>query len=210
MNDYIFPFHTCETPKEEGIAQPYSAGFNIITCIIIFYFLVKTKSIPSFLLLFSILIFEAFHAFSHMIHLDGPLQTNIIHSLSYFMNISFFNQFYYYTNVFPASIFILYICGVIFLDIYAFYNYTVVYYLTTQSILFLSILFYYYPLLPTFIQKSIFLIFFLILVIIIFVLNETYNCENMMSIYPHFPYHSLIEITGIAFFYTLCSNFYKL
>jgi hypothetical protein len=35
--EYTFPFHTCEKPQK-GIAQPYSALFNLINCIIIFFF----------------------------------------------------------------------------------------------------------------------------------------------------------------------------
>ena len=38
MSEYTFPFDTCEKPNKNGIAQPYSAFFNIINCVIIFYF----------------------------------------------------------------------------------------------------------------------------------------------------------------------------
>ena len=126
------------------------------------------------------------------------------------MNLSFLNQFYYYTNFFPSYIFIIYICGVILFDIYAFSNYSFVFYLTTQTVLFLSILFYYYPLLPKFIQTSIYWIFALVSLVIILFLNEKHNCEHMLSYYPHFPYHIFIEIVGIVLFYTICSSFYKL
>jgi len=40
--------------------------------------------------------------------------------------------------------------------------------------------------------------------------NEKYNCEKMLKIYPHFPYHIFIEILGIILFYVISSNFYKL
>lgn len=35
MDDYTFPFSTCEKPQE-GIAQPYSFYTNIISVVIIF------------------------------------------------------------------------------------------------------------------------------------------------------------------------------
>jgi len=70
MNEYVFPFDTCETPNKDGIiAQPYSVLFNVINCVIIFYFLLKTKRDYTFMLLFSILCFELFHTFSHIIHI---------------------------------------------------------------------------------------------------------------------------------------------
>lgn len=86
----------------------------------------------------------------------------------------------------------------------------VVYYIFTQALLFLSVLFYYYPFLTKNIQNIIHVIFFLTTLIIILFLNEKYNCEKMLEIYPHFPYHIAIEITGIVLFYVICSNFYKL
>jgi len=69
MNEYTFPFDTCEKTNKNGIAQPYSALFNLINCLIIFYFLLKTKHNYTFILLFSILCFELFHLFSHIIHI---------------------------------------------------------------------------------------------------------------------------------------------
>jgi len=85
-----------------------------------------------------------------------------------------------------------------------------VYFLFTQALLFLSVLFYYYPFLPKIIQNKIQIVFLLVTLIIILIFNEKYNCENMMSIYPHFPYHILIEIIGIGLFYIICSTFYTL
>lgn len=86
----------------------------------------------------------------------------------------------------------------------------VVYYISTQSLLLLSVLLYYYPLLSKSIKNKINIISFLIILIIILFLNEKYNCKKMLSIYPHFPYHVLIEIVAIFLFYIVCSTFYKL
>jgi len=210
MSVYTFPFNTCEKPKKKGIAQPYSAFFNLINCIIIFFFLLKTTTMQAFLLLFCILIFESFHLFSHIVHIPGSIQINITHFLSYLMNIAFIYLFYSYTKKIPSFLFIAYMCALIIIDLYTFYNYQFVYYLITQSIFFISLLLYYFPLFPNFIKKSIYQIIFLISIVIVLFLNESYNCTKMMSIYPHFPYHILIEIIGIFLFYVICSNFYKL
>ena len=101
-------------------------------------------------------------------------------------------------------------CLLIILDIYAFCNYSFIYYLTTQSIIFISLLAYYFQLLPKFIKNSIYKIIILVTIVILLFINETYNCKKMMSVYPYFPYHIFIEIVGIILFYVICSNFYKL
>ena len=118
--------------------------------------------------------------------------------------------FYSYTKKFPSIWFIIYMSLLILLDVYTFCNYSFVYYLITQSIIFISLLLYYFPLFPNFIKKSIYQIIFLVSIVIVLFLNETFNCTKMMSIYPHFPYHIFIETIGIILFYVICSNFYKL
>ena len=210
MSEYTFPFNTCEKVNKNGIAQPYSLFFNLINCIIILYFLLQTKNNYTFMLLFLILCFELFHSFSHIVHIKGSIQLNIIHLLTYLINFAFFYLFYSYTKKFPNKIFILYLIVLVCLDIYSLFNLTIIYYLSTQSIIFISLLLYYYRLLPKIIQNCIYQLILLIGFVILLVLNETYNCERMLEFYPHFPYHIFIEITGIVFFYVICSNFYKL
>ena len=210
MSEYTFPFNTCEKPNQKGVAQPYSVLFNVINCIIIFYFLYHTRTFHAFILLFFILIFESFHVFSHAIHIPGSIQINITHMLSYFINFSFLFFFYHYVNQLPSSWFILLYVLLICFDIYVFLNRNVVYYIFSQALLFLSVLFYYYPFLSTHIKQTIHVIFFLVAIIIVLFINEKYNCKSMMSVYPHFPYHVLIETIGILLFYVICSRFYKL
>jgi hypothetical protein len=210
MNEYTFPFNTCEKTNKNGIAQPYSSLFNIINCLIIFYFLLKTKKIYTFILLFSILCFELFHVFSHMIHIQGSIQTNITHIITYFINIAFFYVFYSYTNKVPSNEFILYLFILVCFDIYSLFYLSIIFYIFSQAIIMISLLMYYLPLLPKLIQKSLYKIVFLISIIILLFLNEKYNCEKMMYIYPDFPYHIFIEIIGIVLFYIISSNFYKL
>ena len=210
MSEYTFPFNTCEKVNKNGIAQPYSLFFNLINCIIILYFLLQTKNNYTFMLLFLILCFELFHSFSHIVHIKGSIQLNIIHLLTYLINFAFFYLFYSYTKKFPNKFFILYLIVLVCLDIYSLFNLTIIYYLSTQSIIFISLLLYYYRLLPKIIQNSIYKLILLVGFVILLVLNETYNCERMLEFYPHFPYHIFIEITGIVFFYVICSNFYKL
>jgi hypothetical protein len=210
MSHYTFPFDTCEKPNINGIAQPYSALFNLINCVIIFYFLLKTEKKYTFILLFSILCFELFHVFSHIIHIPGSLQTNITHFLTYFINIAFFYLFYCFTKKMPSYAFVLYLLALVCFDIYSLFYLSIVFYIISQAIIMISLFLFYLPLLPESIQKAIYPIIFFIVLIIFLFLNEKYNCEKMMSYCPDFPYHILIEILGIVLFYIICSNFYKL
>ena len=210
MGEKSYPFNTCETPNKKGIAQPYSVLCNVINCVIIFYFLLKTKHNYTFILLFSILCFELFHVFSHTIHIQGYIQIYITHLLTYFMNLAFFYVFYCYTNTIPSYAFVFCLLLLIFFDIYSVLYLDLTYYLLSQSAIFVSLLLYYFPLLPKGIQMSIYQIIFVVGMIILLAFNEKYNCEKMLAIYPDFPYHIFIEIMGIVLFYIICSNFYKL
>ena len=210
MNEYTFPFSTCETPNKYGIAQHYSALTNLVNCIIIFYFLTKTKTRHSFVLLFSILCFELFHMFSHIYHITGPIQTNIVHFLAYFINIGFFYSFYSYTKKWPDIWFTRLLLAIIVFDIYALVNLSLMFYILSQVVLLISLLFYYYPLMPKEIQKSIYYVVFFVCIILLSIYNEKINCKAMLQYNPKFPYHIFIEITGIFLFYVICKSFYKL
>jgi len=209
MNNYIFPFDTCEE-KQEIIAQPYSAFLNLINCFIIIYFINKTTKIENIYLLSSLLLFEAFHVFSHSIHISGPIQTNITHTLTYFINISFFNLFYNYTKVLPDNNFFILLFSLISFDFYALTNLSVIYYIVAQSLIFLLPLIYYYKLLPLKIQSSIIEMAIYIIMIILLFINEKNNCKKLMKKYNKFPFHILIEIVGIILFSTISYNFYNL
>lgn len=210
MSEYTFPFNTCEKPNKDGIAQPYSAFFNLINSLIIFYFLLKTKNNHTFLLLFSILCFELFHLFSHIVHIPGVIQLNTTHSLAYFINVSFLYALYCYTKKIPGYAFVFYLAALVCFDIYSFFHLSFIYYFISQSAILISLLLYYFPLLPHFIQNSVYTIIFLVVFITLLFLNEKANCEKMIDIYPHFPYHIFIELNGILLFYIISSHFYKL
>jgi hypothetical protein len=208
--EYIFPFDTCEKINKEGIAQPYSALVNAINCCIVLYFLLKTRTYHSFFLLFSVLCFGLVHCFSHMIHITGSFQRDIVHSIGYLINIAFLYAFYCYTKKTPSYMFFIYLFLLVCLDMYFFHFFSLEFYISTTSLLFVSILFYYYSLLPDLIQKNIYWIVLLIFIIVILVMNEKFNCEKMMEIYPHFPYHIFVETAGVVLFYIICNTFYRL
>lgn len=210
MNEYTFPFHTCETPNKAGIAQPYSAFFNLVSCFIIIYFLLQTKNNSAKLLLFSILLFELFHTFSHSIHLNNNSQIIITHLLAYFVNLCYFIALYNYSKVFPSNLFLFYIFIIILFDIYAFHKLPFVFYLSTQFLIFISLFVYYYKYFSREIKRRIPLIFVLTFIILLLFINESYNCKRMLNKYSWFPFHILIEITAIFIVYNISAIFSKL
>lgn len=207
---YTFPFDTCEIPNKTGIAQPYSVLFNVLSCFIIIYFIFKTKNRYSFFLLFSILLFELFHTCSHSIHLKSGIQIVVTHLLAYLVNFAYFISLYNYSNIFPSIWFILYICCVIAFDIYAFINLSFMYYITSQFLIFFSLFSYYYKYFGEKMKRKIPFIFGLVLLVLLLFLNESINCKKMLSVFPNFPFHILIEIVASVIVYNICKIFYKL
>jgi len=204
-NEYIFPFMTCEKPNKDGIAQPYSTFFNLISCLIIFYFLLQTKEFPHFIFIFSIFCFQLFHSFSHMVHIQGNIQTNVVHTLAYFVNISLLYLLYHYTHTLPNYSFMIFLGFVVCFDIYSLFYLSTFYYVFSQAILLVSLLVYYYALLPKMIQMNMYKIILAIAVAILLFLNENLNCERMLS-YSKLPYHILPEMSLIVVFYLICKN----
>ena len=232
----LFPFCTCETPLKDGIvAQPYSTATNGINCLVILYFLLHTHTTYAYILLFSILCFEVFHTFSHTIHVAGTIQTNVIHTLSYGMNLSFLYACAQYTHMWPSGGFGMILLLLVGFDLYSITNLSPVFYLISQALIFISVLSYYYSLLPAYIQHSMYPILGVVAIIVLLFLNESLHiqmnsyvvhlnmrgypplcfgyhihCAQMQSAFPGVPFHVLIELAGIVLFYLICSRFYRL
>jgi len=206
-NEYIFPFSTCETPNENGIAQPYSVAVNVISICIILYFLSKTKWGYSFLLILSLFVFECVHVFSHAIHMPSFLQLNIIHSLAYVINIFYILTLANYTEIWPSGPFLLFLLCLFAFDIYAFMCLTMMYYFSSSFLIFFSVLAYYYRFIPKNKQDSMPVILLLGVMIILLFYNENYNCKPMLEFLPGFPFHALLETVGAFIFYFLCRLF---
>ena len=130
MSKYNFPFDTCEKSQQKSyIKQPYSAFTNLITSIMIFYFLINSLHIRSFFLILSFLFFELFHTFSHSIHIPGNIQMQITHSLSYLINFSLFYFFYNYTKKIPNIEFIIfYLLFIKYYFLFIIYYYIIFYF----------------------------------------------------------------------------------
>jgi len=206
-DNYIFPFSTCEKPNSTGIAQPYSVIINVISIFIIIYFLCQVKNIYSFFLIFSLLLFESVHTYSHIVHLPDFIQINIIHILAYIVNFCYLLAFYNYTKKLPSFFFTTILIILLLFDIYSFLFLSFVFYFTTSLLIFFSILIYYYNYIPKDKRHYILVILALGIFIMLCFYNEKINCKKMLDIFPNFPFHAPLEIAGLLIFYYICKFF---
>lgn len=206
-DDYIFPFSTCEKPNKSGIAQPYSVIINVISIFIIFYFLCQTKNIYTFCLIFALLMFESVHTFSHAVHLPNYMLLNIIHSLTYFVNLFYLLALYNYTHVAPTLLFICLLIILFLFDIYSFLFLPFIFYFSSSLFIFFSTFIFYYKYIPKSKQKYFFIILSLGISIMLLFYNEYFNCKKMLKIFPDFPFHIFIEIIGFFILYFICKLF---
>jgi hypothetical protein len=209
MNEYIFPFDTCEK-KQDIIAQPYSVFVNILNCLIIIYYLNKAKTNHSKYLLLSFLLFESLHTIAHAVHIKSSIQSNLTHLSSYFVNIFLLYYFYKQTNIKPTNEFIAILLIILLFDFYFVHKSMTINFIGTQTAIFLLILIYYYTNMPIKIKNNIHKIIFLAGCVMLLLINEKLNCKKMLNKYPNFPFHCLIEIIGLYLFYILCNGFYDL
>lgn len=205
MKDYLFPFSTCEKPKG-GCTAMVCCG-ECTQYFYYLYFLLQVKNWYSFLLILSLLVFECVHTFSHAIHLPSYLQLNLIHSLTYVINVCYLFAFYNMTKKAASPLFLTYLAALASFDLYAFFFLSFVYYFTSALLMFFSILIYYYPYIPKENQNYILTILALGLMIMGLFYNEKMNCEKMLSFMPNFPFHAVLELTGTFIFYFICKFF---
>lgn len=206
-----FPFDTCEIPQQNCIQQPYSVIINLGIASIILYYISKTKTWTQFGVLFSLLLFELSHTFSHMFHIPGRIQFYMTHGLSIVILFSIFVTFYYQTNRFPPDTVMGVIAILIAVD--AWINYQKMAFLfnilTVISIFFLILGFYYFYL-PADKKKILFHLSLVSLLFLVIEFNETYHCQSMLAWFPGFPFHILVELSGVLPVYFICRLFYDI
>lgn len=207
MTDIYFPFNTCEEPnKNRLIAQPVSAFINMITSIILIYFFFKAKTLIIKLLIFTFILFEIFHTYSHITHIDGAIQSNVIHGIWYFLSIMILIASIKITKQYPNIYTIIILLLIIIVDINLFFLPNKLYMIFTALTLPIIIVISYYKLYPIQIKNAIPYLISLLIIVGIFLINEKINCEYMMK-YAKLPYHAIIEIIGMFLFIILAYVF---
>jgi hypothetical protein len=208
--EFLFPFSTCEKPQKEGIlAQPYSVVMNLIACVILLYFLSKTKRWYTFFFLLSLFIFESFHTFSHSMHLQDYITTKPIHIVAYitilFLFLSLISHF---KNVVLSSFFYAFMTIMLIADVYSFLFLHFFFYFTTFMIMVIFLFASFYPYFLGSKKRRSFIIILLVITILLLFYNEKYNCKRMMDLVPGFPFHIFIETSTVFTFYFIGDFFY--
>lgn len=207
---FVFPFTTCEIPTKSDIEQPVSALVNLFSTIVLLFLTFKAKSIPVRLTLFCYAMFEAFHTFSHVKHLNNMklLQTNIVHILGYLIAFTSLWSINTLSKKRNSVIFYIILSVMVFIDLLIWFNLKGIYTIFSGLSIFAIIIFGSYSNLHPCFQKAIpYLLLGLLLIFLLFV-NENYNCERMIEIYK-FPYHAIIEVVGFVLFIVLGNLFLK-
>lgn len=206
MEEYTFPFSTCERPSENGIAQPFSSAINMIIVLFLIYCFIQAKSIQLKYVFFSFILFELWHTMSHIIFIAGNIQQSVVHFLAY--NIAFGTLFaLLYLSKSSLNIYqIALLASVVLFDIIVYMNYGGVYMILSGTLIFIAILLCVYPKYSTFIS---YYILGLIGLALLFV-NEAVNCQWMLQYWPNFPFHIIIESYGLLLFYILSNKLLSL
>ncbi len=197
-NPKPFPFNTCEV-RGDVVDQPYSASINILSCIILLYLLSMSKHIEIQFFILSLLIFQAYHAYSHMFWSENEeslIHVYIIHSIAYIIIIALITAISFISGK-PPNIPIIF--AVIMLDMFILYNYIGTVYNAISGIniwIVVLITGLWNVKLSAIVRQLLPILLILFGVVIILFFNEKYNCQAMMDAYP-FPYHTAIEIVGL-------------
>jgi hypothetical protein len=203
MTEIYFPFNTCEEPnKKAWVAQPVSAFINMITCLILIYLFLQAKTIIIRLLILSFILFEIFHTFSHITHIEGTIQSNIIHGIWYFLSFMLLIASIKITKQYPNIYTILILLTIIIIDMRLFFMPNKLYMVFTALTLPVVIVISYYNLYPIYIKKAIPYLIALLIILGLVLINEKINCLNMIK-YAKLPYHAIIEIIGMILFILL-------
>ena len=198
QNPKPFPFNTCEI-RGNIVDQPYSASINILSCIILLYLLLQAKHIEIRFFILSLLIFQAYHAYSHMFWSDNEeslIHVYIIHSITYIIIFALITAISFISGELPN---IPIIFTVILLDMFILYNYIGTVYNAISGIniwVVVLITGLWNVKLPAIVKQLLPILLILFGVVILLFFNEKYNCQTMMEAYP-FPYHIAIEIVGL-------------
>jgi len=214
---FEFPKDTCEKREERERdvfpRQPYSFIVNILSLVVLFVYLFITRDIFVRFLIFTFILFQAWHAFSHFVHIENStLQSNMTHFLIYLIavaSIIVIPHLAHTESIFsPSSGIHLPIILLLFvLDMWILIHVKGLWMIISG----LSVLAYVYVAQVHAMPKEVVnyrfgAIIFLFLTLL-FEINEAINCERMQRLYP-FPYHVLLEVSGLMSFVFLAHMFY--
>jgi hypothetical protein len=213
MNKYTFPFNSCEIPNENSVSQPYSTSINVILCLLILYYLSKSNNFYSQLFLFSLLLLNTFHTFSHFTHIESEyhIQFLLTHFSAIFGSLCLLLLLQNITGR-SLDLYYIYVLSLLyFIDVVLImYDVSHIYNIILFIIILCMIMILYYPYTPTIVKTNIKYIIGLTLITLFFMIIEVQYCKKMLEFIPGFPFHSIVELSAFFPITLLCKTFYKI
>jgi hypothetical protein len=200
---FSFPFTTCETNTNGSVAQPFSAIANAVTCLtLLALLLLVAKTTPVRILLGSFAAFEAWLAFSHVKHIPGTLETDVVHALSYSMTLATLDAILFLSGRRLSTSTLSILCLLFCVDLYIWFYVKGLWTVVSGLTIFAVVVFGNYKKLPSFFRSRVSCLASGLLLLLLLLANETRNCESMMR-FKVLPYHVLVEILGFVLFVSL-------
>ena len=188
---YSFPFTTCEKNSGGFVAQPVSTAINLVACMCLVAILFLAKTPFDVLLIISLILFELWHAFSHMRHIPGNIQTTVIHGLVYLISALTLLVIYTVTG----SVAIGFVVIAVIIDIIILFCKKSKMSVISGVFVFAAVLIANVHVFPPFYT---YILFGLICIGIIAFLLEHHYCEKAMKVVV-LPYHALVEMVVLTF-----------
>lgn len=187
--------------------QPVSTSINIISCTILFYYLLyHTRSLYVSILLISFILFQTWHAFSHAQHINANYQSNIVHGILYLVYFSMLIAILHLSKQNLASTMWLFLFVAVILDLWIWYQIKGFWMVVSGLMLLSVVVIICYRLLPKFFKEAVPWLVTGIGTLILLIYNEEQNCDIMMNAVK-FPYHAMVEIVGLCLFVALAQLF---
>ena len=216
-DEYTFPYSTCEVPPLTSSKcwwwpdQPWSAAVNMIMLMVVLFFFVLARSWVSRAFIGSLFLFEASHTSAHWVHLPGFTQQWTTHMLAFVVNISLIMLLYRVSGgSWPSAWVWAMWAALVLLDLYVFlWVGSFIWSVLTQVIIFYSIFFVYYSVLPKWVRRLLLVLLLFSGLIYAAVWNEKWNCGKMLDFCPWFPWHVIVEGLSIVPISLLAWMFYR-
>ena len=206
--NYTFPFDTCEIPSPGSlISQPFSAGINFAVTVFLVAYLFRAKTSFVRLVIVSYALFQAWHTFSHAYHIQGSIQTNIVHVLGYFMTFSTLAAILYLSGESLSGGILLILVLLVACDLSYWLFVKGIATVFTGLLIFSFVIVIHWKVLPVFFRKRLIWMIPCTALIFVLIINEKLNCEAMVNQWGNLPYHIAIEIIGGILFCALADAF---
>jgi hypothetical protein len=188
---YNFPFTTCEKNSGGFVAQPVSTAINLVACMCLVGILFLAKTPFDTLLIISLILFEIWHAFSHVRHIPGNIQATVIHGLVYLISALTLLVIYNVTG----SVAIGFVIIAVIIDIIIIFCKKRKMAVISGVFVFAAVLIANIHVFPPLYSSVLFGL--LCIGIIVFLLEHHY-CEKAMNVLI-LPYHALVEMVVLTF-----------